>query len=174
MHFFVSLCSKGKLIKAHRSIYADFLKTLVSAQRLSKWKAELIKAAMMNGDGMNDVELRSVALQAPLNRSLTKDPDLIEHVVETQFGKVTVAIRGDRQKPALLTYHDLGLNSVSNFQAFTNYPEMADILRNFCIFHINAPGQEDNAGPWPESVPYPSMDDLAEQVSIYFKQTVEQ
>lgn len=114
---------------------------------------------------MQDVELRSVTLQAPLNRALVKDPDAVDHMVETSFGKVLVSIRGDKTKPAILTYHDLGLNNVSNFQAFTNYPEMAELLRGFCVYHVNAPGQEDNAVPWPESTPYPSMEDLAEQMS---------
>ena len=31
----------------------------------------------------------------------------------------------------LLTYHDLGLNYVSNYQAFFNYPEMKEITSRF-------------------------------------------
>lgn len=30
--------------------------------------------------------------------------------VETEWGNILVAIQGDRTKPAILTYHDLGLN----------------------------------------------------------------
>jgi hypothetical protein len=37
-------------------------------------------------------------------------------VVVTAKGNVTVAWKGDRTKPAMLTYHDLGLNYISNFQ----------------------------------------------------------
>jgi len=113
----------------------------------------------------DDVELRNVALQSPLNRTMVKDEDYTEEIVETDHGSVTVAIKGDRSKPAILTYHDLGLNYISNFQALFNYPDMAEIVQNFCIFHVNAPGQEDGAPILPDDFAYPSMDDLSEQVS---------
>ena len=77
---------------------------------------------------------------------------------------VTVSVRGDRTKPAILTYHDLGLNAVSNFQAFSNFPEVGEILKNFCVYNVNAPGMEENAQSWPEEEPYPDMDQLADQV----------
>ena len=119
-------------------------------------------ATMATGD---DVELRNVALQSPLNRTLVKDEAYTEEVVETDYGSVTVAIKGDRAKPAILTYHDLGLTYISNFQALFNYPDMAEVMQNFCIFHVNAPGQEDGAPILPEDFAYPNMDDLAEQVN---------
>lgn len=119
----------------------------------------------MGSDG-HDVELRSVALKTPLNRTLAKDEsDYIEEVVETSKGPVTVATRGDRSKPAILTYHDLGLNYISNFQAFFNYQDMNEILKRFWVVHLNAPGQEDAADTIPDDVEYPSMEDLAELVS---------
>ena len=119
-------------------------------------------AVLAPGD---DVELRNVALHSPLNRTLVKDEAYVEESVETDHGTVTVAIKGDRSKPAILTYHDLGLNYISNFQALFNYPDMAEIVQNFCIFHINAPGQEEAAPILSEDFAYPSMEDLAEQVN---------
>jgi len=119
-------------------------------------------AVMSTGD---DVELRNVALKSPLNRTLVKDEAYMEEVVETENGTVTVAIKGDRSKPAILTYHDLGLNYISNFQALFNYPDMAEIVQSFCIFHVNAPGQEEGAQILNEDFAYPSMNDLAEQVN---------
>ena len=113
----------------------------------------------------DDVELRNVALQSPLNRTMVKDEDYIEEVVETEHGQVTVAIKGDRSKPTILTYHDLGLNYISNFQALFNFPDMAEIVQNFCVMHVNAPGQEDGAPILSEDFAYPNMDDLAEQVN---------
>ncbi len=117
-----------------------------------------------------DMELRTVALESPLNRSLAKDPDAkyTEAVVEVAGGcKVTVARAGDPSRPAVLTYHDLGLNYVSNFQAFFNYPEMREILQRFCVYHVNAPGQEDGAEAFKEDFEYPTMDVLAEQVGPF-------
>ena len=65
----------------------------------------------------DDVELRTVALASPLNRTMVKDALYTEETIETAKGKVLVAFAGDRKKPAILTYHDLGLNYISNFQA---------------------------------------------------------
>lgn len=42
---------------------------------------------------------------------------------------------------------------------------MKELTQNFCVFHVNAPGQEDGALPLPESLEYPSMDEMAEQVN---------
>jgi len=58
----------------------------------------------------------SVRLSDPVSRSLAKEVEYVEEKVVTGKGTVTVAWKGDRTKPALLTYHDLGLNHVSNFQ----------------------------------------------------------
>lgn len=60
-------------------------------------------------DPMDDIELRSVQLQFTNGRgSLGGVCDLRR--VETDKGEVLVAVQGDTTKPAILTYHDLGLN----------------------------------------------------------------
>ena len=66
-----------------------------------------------------------------------------------------------------VTYHDLGLNYVSNFQAFFNYPDLKEITAGFAVFHINAPGQEDGATNLSEDFEYPSMEQLGEQVKSH-------
>ncbi len=43
-------------------------------------------------------------------------PKAVEELVQTTKGKILVARQGDPKKPVLLTYHDLGLNYLSNFQ----------------------------------------------------------
>ena len=87
-----------------------------------------------------------------------------EEVVNTEYGDVTVAIKGDLSNPTILTYHHLGLNNISNFKGLFNVPFSADIVKNFCIVHVNAPGQEEGARVLPEDFEYPDMDQLAEQV----------
>ena len=140
-------------------------------QFCSTTSTNLVKTKIINmptaDSKIDDVELRNVALQSPLNRTLVKDEAYSEETVETEHGTVTVAIKGDRSKPAILTYHDLGLNYISNFQALFNYPDMAEIVQNFCIFHVNAPGQEEGAQIISEDVAYPSMNELAEQVRVF-------
>ena len=42
---------------------------------------------------------------------------------------------------------------------------MSELLRHFCLFHVNAPGQEDGAEPLKDATQYPNMDQLAEQVN---------
>jgi pimeloyl-ACP methyl ester carboxylesterase len=116
------------------------------------------------GEGDDECELRTLAIEEPVERTLAKETLYTEEMVETSTGNVLVAYSGDRSKPVILTYHDLGLNYVSNYQAFFNYPEMKEITSSFCVFHLNAPGQEEGAEPLPEGFEYPTMEQLAEQV----------
>lgn len=60
-------------------------------------------------DPMDDIELRSVQLQFSNGRGSLSGICDIRRVV-TDKGEVSVAIQGDTTKPAILTYHDLGLN----------------------------------------------------------------
>lgn len=60
-------------------------------------------------DPMDDVELRSVQLQFPHSRGSLEGTCDIRRV-PTDKGELTVAVQGDTRKPAILTYHDLGLN----------------------------------------------------------------
>jgi len=109
-------------------------------------------------------ELKNLAVVDPLERSLTKETMYTEEMVDTSQGRSLVAFAGDRSKPVLLTYHDLGLNYVTNFQAFFNYPDMRQITSAFCVFHINAPGQEEGAQAMAADAEYPTMEQLGEQV----------
>jgi len=117
-------------------------------------------------ESMDEVELKNIQLSFPSTRSLVRgDGICVEERVETQYGTVLVGIQGDRLRPAIMTYHDLGLNYTSNFQAFFNFVDMRLLLQNFCVYHITAPGQEEGAPTLPETFVYPTMDQLAEQLS---------
>ncbi|KAI5729288.1 hypothetical protein M8J76_001029 [Diaphorina citri] len=90
----------------------------------------------MQAESMDDVDLRQVQLSIPLTRSLARtDPTVEEVYVETDRGSILVAVAGNRGKPAILTYHDLGLNYISNFQAYI-YPTM-DELSNQLLFVLS-------------------------------------
>lgn len=97
--------------------------------------------------------------------------DLEEDVV-TSIGPIHVVVHGDRRYPAILTYHDIGLTSKTCFQAFFNYPDMKAIMKSFCVYHVNALGQQDGAlalplglgkptTPLAKDYIYPTMDQLA-------------
>uniref|UniRef100_A0A0C9R5X4 NDRG3_0 protein n=2 Tax=Fopius arisanus TaxID=64838 RepID=A0A0C9R5X4_9HYME len=119
----------------------------------------------MPSDSMDDIELKNIQLQFPALRYLTRDDGSVrEERIETDKGTILVAVQGNRAKPAILTYHDLGLNYISSFQAFFNYIDMRVLLENFCVYHVNAPGQEEGAPILPEDYVYPTMDELADQL----------
>ncbi|ESO04006.1 hypothetical protein HELRODRAFT_185603 [Helobdella robusta] len=128
----------------------------------------------MAAEKLTPVELESIRLLDCKARSISNDQIFdVEENVRTKFGPVHVVMHGDRRNPAILTYHDIGLNSTSCFQGFFNYVEMQVIMKNFCVYHVNAIGQEENAPTLPQglgltdSAPlateyiYPSMDELA-------------
>ncbi|XP_019638257.1 PREDICTED: protein NDRG3-like isoform X4 [Branchiostoma belcheri] len=114
---------------------------------------------------MDEVELRNISVQENQPLMLSKeasDTVFCEEDVETSRGTMKVAVQGNRAKPAILTYHDIGLNHVTCFQNFFNYEEMQVILKNFCVYHVNAPGQHMDATPMDVHLyHYPTMDELA-------------
>ena len=120
-----------------------------------------------------DIELTNVESTLPLMRSLERNEEMYnEEKIETDFGTILVAQQGadyKLRKPVIITYHDIGLNHVTNFQAFFNFMDMKLLLQSFCVFHINAPGQEDNAPPLPDNYVYPTMDQLAQQIGVVCK-----
>ncbi|WZZ38159.1 hypothetical protein YC2023_034418 [Brassica napus] len=66
-----------------------------------------------------------------------------EHLVETTYGPVCVAVCGDPDKPALITYPDVALNYMFSFQGLLFCPEASSLLlHNFCIYHISPIGHE--------------------------------
>lgn len=67
-------------------------------------------------------------------------------------------------RPVIITYHDVGLNYFSNFESFFMRMNMKQMLQDFRIYHINAPGQEESAEDLPPNYLFPTMDDLAEQL----------
>ncbi|XP_057776016.1 protein NDL2-like isoform X2 [Salvia miltiorrhiza] len=89
-----------------------------------------------------------------------------EHIVKTSYGSLSVAVFGDWDKPALITYPDLALNYVSCFQGLFSCPEAFSLLlQNFCIYHISPPGHEIGAAVAGKDEPSLSVDDLANQIA---------
>ncbi|KAM6926122.1 protein NDRG4 isoform 1-T1 [Lycodopsis pacificus] len=89
--------------------------------------------------------------------------DWKEHDVETPYGMLHVVIRGAPKgnKPAILTYHDVGLNHKLCFNSFFNNEDMQEITKHFVVCHVDAPGQQIGASQLPQGYQYPTMDQLA-------------
>ncbi|KAG9152491.1 hypothetical protein Leryth_016415 [Lithospermum erythrorhizon] len=86
-------------------------------------------------------------------------------MVKTTHGIVSVAVLGDTDKPALITYPDIALNYVSCFQGLFFSPEAFSLLiHNFCIYHISPPGHELGAAAASSDEFELSADDLADQI----------
>ncbi|KAI2570215.1 NDRG2 isoform 75, partial [Pan troglodytes] len=66
------------------------------------------------------------------------------HSVETPYGSVTFTVYGTPKpkRPAILTYHDVGLNYKSCFQPLFQFEDMQEIIQNFVRVHVDAPGME--------------------------------
>ncbi|XP_045531482.1 protein NDRG3-like isoform X1 [Pieris brassicae] len=109
------------------------------------------------------VEIQNIQRgELPSTRRFSKHLCFELHI-NTDRGRILVAVQGDTMKPAIVTYHDLGLNYLS-FESFFNHEDMQDILDNFCVYHMNAPGQEEGAATLPENYTYPTLDELASQI----------
>uniref|UniRef100_A0A7N4PQY1 Protein NDRG2 n=1 Tax=Sarcophilus harrisii TaxID=9305 RepID=A0A7N4PQY1_SARHA len=88
------------------------------------------------------------------------------HSVETPYGSVTFTVYGTPKpkRPAIFTYHDVGLNYKTCFKPLFDFGDMQEIIKNFVRVHVEAPGMEDGAPVFPLGYQYPSLDQLADMI----------
>ncbi|KAJ8382501.1 hypothetical protein SKAU_G00032790 [Synaphobranchus kaupii] len=89
-----------------------------------------------------------------------------EHSIETPHGllHVTVHGTGNTRRPAILTFHDVGLDHKSCFSTLFKFEEMQEIVKSFTVVHIDAPGQEEGAATYPLGYQYASVEQLADMI----------
>eukprot|EP00735_Rhodelphis_limneticus_P011947 TRINITY_DN5111_c0_g1::TRINITY_DN5111_c0_g1_i1::g.29347::m.29347 TRINITY_DN5111_c0_g1::TRINITY_DN5111_c0_g1_i1::g.29347 ORF type:complete len:317 (+),score=41.77,sp/Q66KM2/NDRG2_XENTR/30.54/9e-39,Ndr/PF03096.9/3.6e-62,Abhydrolase_6/PF12697.2/3.2e-11,B12D/PF06522.6/0.31 TRINITY_DN5111_c0_g1_i1:32-982(+) len=96
-----------------------------------------------------------------------------KHVVNTKYGPITVTeLQGNGQDRrddgyvslhSIVTYHDYGLDHRLCWDTLFNYLGSRSFLKNFTIFHFDAPGHEEGAGEVGDEAPK-TMDEMADQV----------
>lgn len=125
-------------------------------------KSRLIETDLSpTGDEEKPTELcpLKIDLSGPGFQNLTKED------VPTSRGSIHVAIQGDRRhKTSILTLHDIGLDYVTCFQSFFCFHQVQPLLKHFAVYHINFPGQNEDAVALDENYVYPTMDEMAELI----------
>eukprot|EP01134_Creolimax_fragrantissima_P000624 CFRG0624T1 len=87
------------------------------------------------------------------------------HRLSYKGGDFHVYVQGSTEYPAIVTFHDVGLEHKSCFGGLFNYDMSQQMMKLFCVYHIDAPGQETGAGDLLGN-DYPSITELARLVHI--------
>uniref|UniRef100_A0A672GPG3 Protein NDRG2 n=1 Tax=Salarias fasciatus TaxID=181472 RepID=A0A672GPG3_SALFA len=103
--------------------------------------------------------------------TVTFSSSSVDEHVETQYGKVHCIMTGTPRanRPAILTFHDVGLNHKSCFEPLFKHEDMQEIIRRLPICHVEAPGQHEGAKTLPTAYSYPTMDQLSEALPSVLK-----
>ncbi|XP_057244460.1 protein NDRG2-like [Malurus melanocephalus] len=74
-----------------------------------------------------------------------------QHLLETPFGVMHAWVSGSPRpgRPALVTFPDVGHTHRTCFSELFGHEEMREIARSFHLVHLEPPGMEEGAPPYP-------------------------
>uniref|UniRef100_A0A8C5TI65 Uncharacterized protein n=1 Tax=Malurus cyaneus samueli TaxID=2593467 RepID=A0A8C5TI65_9PASS len=74
-----------------------------------------------------------------------------KHLLETPFGVMHAWVSGSPRpgRPALVTFPDVGHTHRTCFSELFGHEEMREIARSFHLVHLEPPGMEEGAPPYP-------------------------
>ncbi|KAI0986911.1 hypothetical protein GJ496_007471 [Pomphorhynchus laevis] len=125
---------------------------------------------------IESIELGKDTLLSKFNAShLIRGKDFDEVFFDSPYGQIQVLIQGKKKCTPFVTFHDLGLNGFVQYTGFFASEEMEKIMEHFCVYHITAPGQHENAKTIAHDAKYPTMDEMADIIDYaigYFKQVI--
>lgn len=89
---------------------------------------------------------------------------LQKEVIKTSKGNITVAVQGhhENKRTGIITLHDIGQNHLTCFQSYFCFHQTKPLLNHFNIYHVNFPGQEEDAENLPIDYIYPTMEEMAD------------
>lgn len=127
---------------------------------------EKISCSFDNQDVQDHTEfLTSKTVNGDRERLMTKfGPIVVVKQFPTNLNESITTSEPPPPRPVIITYHDIGLNYFSNFESFFTRLNVKQLLQDFRIYHLNAPGQEENAEDLPPNYLFPTIDQLTEQL----------
>jgi len=93
---------------------------------------------------MQSAELLESTVPVPPQKIFFAE-DAVTEGVSTSHGVVQVTRLGDPKNPPMVALSDIALNHRTCYSSFVNYPAMATVLKEVCLYFIDYPGFEDGA-----------------------------
>lgn len=120
---------------------------------------------------VNITEVKPLLFEKPSNENTVPVECTYIANGSTYSTELHVTVQGDREqgKP-FVTFHDIGMNHISNFSTLFNSEHMLPITQRFCIYHIDAPGMQENAEDLSkgQGFVYPSIENLSDMIPKVF------
>ena len=131
-----------------------------------------------DGDLISEIEkVQSTTLDMKVYPNIGDDPFYLHSAKSLKVlqlervGDIHVSVQGDRTRKvsALVTLHDIGQNHSTCFESFFCFHQFKPVADSFTVYHLNFPGQHEDASELADDYVYPSMEQMAGYVEEVFQ-----